>query len=75
LLCGTAQAQDAATDPRVASTLRPVVISVTRGVEQRAFDTPASVDVVDAATIRNAGPQVNLSEALAHQHVHSRRRA
>jgi iron complex outermembrane receptor protein len=45
--------------------LNPVVISVTRGVEQRAFDTPASVDVIDAATIRNGGPQVNLSEALA----------
>ncbi|MBC7468621.1 MAG: TonB-dependent receptor, partial [Ramlibacter sp.] len=45
--------------------LSPVVISVTRGVEQRAFDTPASVDVIDAATIRNGGPQVNLSEALA----------
>lgn len=45
--------------------LDPVVISVTRGVEQRAFDTPASVDAVDAATIRNGGPQVNLSEALA----------
>lgn len=45
--------------------LDPVVISVTRGVEQRAFDTPASVDAIDAATIRNGGPQVNLSEALA----------
>ena len=45
--------------------LSPVVISVTRGVEQRAFDTPASVDVIDAAAIRAAGPQVNLSEALA----------
>jgi iron complex outermembrane receptor protein len=45
--------------------LSPVVISVTRGVEQRAFDTPASVDVIDAAAIRNGGPLVNLSEALA----------
>ena len=65
LLWAAAQAQDAAIDPRVASTLSPVVISVTRGVEQRAFDTPASVDVVDADTIRSAGPQVNLSEALS----------
>ena len=45
--------------------LSPVVISVTRGVEQRAFDTPASVDVIDASTIRNGQLQVNLSEALA----------
>ena len=45
--------------------LSPVVISVTRGVEQRAFDTPASVDVIDASAIRNGGLQVNLSESLA----------
>lgn len=54
----------AQTEPPVVRSLSPVVISVTRGVEQRAFDTPASVDVVDAAAIRNAGPLVNLSEAL-----------
>ena len=66
LLCASAQAQsqDAAAQPLVRS-LSPVVISVTRGVEQRALDTPASVDVIDADTIRNSGPQVNLSEALA----------
>jgi iron complex outermembrane receptor protein len=52
-----------AAEPVVRS-LSPVVISVTRGVEQRAFDTPASVDVIDAATIRNGGLQVNLSESL-----------
>jgi len=65
LLAGTmpALAQTAAAPP--ARILDPVVISVTRGVEQRAFDTAASVDVIDAATIENAGPQVNLSEALA----------
>ncbi len=65
LLCGAAHAQDTAAEPPLVRSLSPVVISVTRGVEQRAFDTPASVDVIDAATIRNAGPQVNLSEALA----------
>jgi iron complex outermembrane receptor protein len=65
LLAGTlpALAQTAAAPPT--RVLDPVVISVTRGVEQRAFDTPASIDVIDAATIENAGPQVNLSEALA----------
>ncbi|HSV47092.1 MAG TPA: TonB-dependent receptor [Ramlibacter sp.] len=46
-------------------TLRPVTVTVTRGVEQRAFDTPASVDVVDGATLRNGQLQVNLSESLA----------
>ena len=45
--------------------LSPVTVTVTRGVEQRAFDTPASVDVIDASTIRNGGLQVNLSESLA----------
>lgn len=31
---------------------------------QRVFDAPASVSAIDGQTIRNAGPQVNLSEAL-----------
>ena len=67
LLCAAAhgQAQDVASEPPVVRSLSPVVISVTRGVEQRAFDTPASVDVIDASTIRNGQLQVNLSEALA----------
>ena len=52
-------------DQPVVRSLSPVVISVTRGVEQRAFDTPASVDVIDASAIRNGGLQVNLSESLA----------
>lgn len=32
---------------------------------QRQFDAAASVSAIDAQTIRDAGPQVNLSEALA----------
>ena len=32
---------------------------------QRQFDAPASVSAIDGQTIRDAGPQVNLSEALA----------
>lgn len=44
--------------------LRPVTVTVTRGVEQPAFDTPASVDVIDEATLRNGQAQVNLSETL-----------
>lgn len=45
-------------------TLRPVVVTPTPGVAQEAFNTPASVDVVDRETIRNSQLQVNLSEPL-----------
>lgn len=53
-----------ASEPAGERSLSPVVVTVTRGVEQSAFDTPASVDVIDASTIQNAGPEVNLSETL-----------
>ncbi len=43
--------------------LDPMVVTATR-TEARAFDVPASVDTIDAATIRNAQPLVNLSETL-----------
>jgi iron complex outermembrane receptor protein len=43
--------------------LDTVVVSATRG-ESRAFDAPAAIGSIDAATIRAAGPMVNLSEAL-----------
>jgi iron complex outermembrane receptor protein len=46
-----------------AQTLDEVVISVTRS-EQRSFDAPAAISVVDRETIQNAGPQINLSESL-----------
>ncbi|HUP98191.1 MAG TPA: TonB-dependent receptor [Usitatibacter sp.] len=42
----------------------PIVVSATRE-DTRAFDAPAAVSVVDAATLRVAGPMVNLSEAMA----------
>jgi iron complex outermembrane receptor protein len=45
-------------------TLRPITVTVTRGVEQSAFDAPASVDIIDGATIRNSQLQVNLTETL-----------
>jgi iron complex outermembrane receptor protein len=44
--------------------LETVVVSATRG-EARAFDVPAAISSVDADAIRDAGPQVNLSEPLA----------
>lgn len=46
-----------------AQALSPVVVSASRA-EQRSFDAPAAVVAIDAETIQNAGPQVNLSESL-----------
>nr|WP_226986128.1 TonB-dependent receptor [Ramlibacter tataouinensis] len=45
-------------------TLAPVVVTPTPGVAQSAFDTPASVDVVDGATLREGQLGINLSESL-----------
>lgn len=61
-LCAAgAQAQ---TEAPASSELAPVVISG-KGFEQRAFDTPYSVDIVDAETLKKGGLQLNLSETLA----------
>jgi iron complex outermembrane receptor protein len=49
--------------PLAAQSLEEVVISATRS-EQRSFDAPAAINVVDRDTIQSAGPQVNLSESL-----------
>jgi iron complex outermembrane receptor protein len=58
-------AQDAAAADGARSTsLAPVVVSG-QGFEQRAFDTPYSVNVIDAETLRNGGLMVNLSESMA----------
>ncbi|MFY9476938.1 MAG: TonB-dependent receptor plug domain-containing protein [Aquabacterium sp.] len=54
-------AQDGASG--VAGALPEVVVSATRTPQERR-DVAASVDVVDAATLRQMGPQINLSEAL-----------
>ncbi len=54
-----AQQAPAAAEPRVAD----VVVTATR-VPQRSLDIPAAIDAVDAATLREDRPQVNLSEAL-----------
>lgn len=45
-------------------TLRTVVVTPTPGVAQEAFETPASVDVIDGDTLRNGQLGVNLSESL-----------
>ncbi len=60
LFAAGVQAQTAAP----AADLAPVVISG-KGFEQRAFDTPYSVDIVDAETLAKGGLLVNLSETLA----------
>jgi len=61
----TAQQASAGAPSAADARLNPVTVSVTRGVEQRAFDTPASVDVIDSSTLREAQLQVNLSETLS----------
>jgi len=48
----------------VERSLRPVVVTPTPGVAQSAFDTPASVDVIDGATLRDSQLGINLSESL-----------
>ncbi|MEO5732186.1 MAG: TonB-dependent receptor [Rubrivivax sp.] len=57
-----AQAQAQATAPPATET----IVITASGAEQRAFDTPYAIGVVDAAELRAAGPMVNLSEALSH---------
>lgn len=44
--------------------LEEIVVSAGRS-EQRSFDAPAALQAVGAQTIRDAGPQVNLSESLS----------
>jgi iron complex outermembrane receptor protein len=46
-----------------AQTLDEVTVQGGR-IEQRQFDTPASVQVIDEATIRSSGAQINLSDTL-----------
>lgn len=46
-----------------AQVLPDVVVSASRA-EQRSFDAPTAIQLIDRATIENAGPQVNLSESL-----------
>ncbi len=59
---GVAQPADANQGRR---SLAPLTVTVHPGVEQPAFDTPASIDVIDGEVLRDGQLQVNLSEALA----------
>ena len=49
--------------PTDVPTLDPVVVTATRRAA-RSFDVPASTDRIDAATIQNGQPMINLSETL-----------
>jgi len=50
--------------PLHAQTLEDVVVSASRS-EQSSFDAPGSIQSVDRTVIESAGPQINISEALA----------
>ena len=54
----------AAQTPPATSPYDPIVVTATRDA-QRAFDVPASVDVLDGTIIRSGQPAINLSESLA----------
>src|SRR6266404_8604768 len=43
--------------------LEPIVVTATRH-EERAFDVPASVDIITGTVIRDGQPAVNISETL-----------
>jgi iron complex outermembrane receptor protein len=49
--------------PDATVVIDPITVTATRRAE-RAFDVPASVDTIDAATLHDGQPQVNLSESL-----------
>lgn len=57
-------AQTADQAPEAPLVINPITVTATRHAE-RAFDVPASVDIIDATTIHDEQPQVNLSETLS----------
>ena len=61
LACFGAGAQEA--PPKPVTVLPEVTVSATR-VEREAMDLPVAIDTVDQRAIREANPQVNLSESL-----------
>ncbi len=61
LLTGAAAAETPSGEP--STRLEPVRVSITRA-ERLLLDVPASVDVIDGATLRDAQLRVNLSETL-----------
>jgi iron complex outermembrane receptor protein len=59
-----AQAPASPASPPATETGQTVTV-IGSGLEQRLFDTPYAVSSISADTLRSAGPQINLSEALA----------
>lgn len=49
----------------LATDLKEIIVYSGR-LEQKKFDSPASVYTIDADTLRNSGPQVNISDVLNH---------
>ncbi len=58
---GDAIAQSTSSDVVV---IDPITVTATRRAE-RAFDVPASIDTIDARTLHEGQPQINLSETLS----------
>ena len=63
LLTGVGTTVFAQADP-VPAALDPIVVTATRSAE-RAFDVPASMDIIEGSVIRDGQPMINLSESLA----------
>lgn len=59
-----AQTADASPPAGAAAGVAERIVITASGAERRLFDTPYAAGVVDAETLRGAGPMVNLSEAL-----------
>jgi len=63
LAVGVFAAQEVLAQDAARIELDPVTVTATRSL-QRSFDVPASVDVIDGATIRDGTPAIDLSEPL-----------
>jgi len=63
LAVGLLAAQEVLAEVEPRMQLDPVTVTVTRSL-QRSFDVPASVDVIDGATLRDGSPAIDLSEPL-----------
>jgi iron complex outermembrane receptor protein len=64
LALGTMPLAFAQTTDNAPLVIDPITVTATRH-EERAFDVPASVDTIDANTIHDGQPMVNLSETLS----------
>ncbi len=63
LAVGLLAAQEVLAEVEPKMQLDPVTVTATRSL-QRSFDVPASIDVIDGATLRDGTPAIDLSEPL-----------